>query len=295
MRLVWVTDPHLNFLRVPGSVEAFIRYLREETNCAAFVFTGDLSEAPQLHQHLFELEQGAEVPVYFVLGNHDHYNGSFEESHEIATQHPGYLERRVVELSPEVCLIGQDGWYDAQFGDPQAPRFGMNDWRLIRELHQVPGNPFYNNLARKHNVAARRALIEECRRRAEEQTRIAEETLLRALDQYRTVVFATHVPPFDQATWHEGQMSEPKWIPWFSSKVMGEMLLRIMDQHPEKRLIVLCGHTHGSGIHRPSPNVTVLTGEAYYYRPGIAGMFNVDGDEVRVSFVRLGQVESVPV
>jgi len=37
--------------------------------------------------------------------------------------------------------------------------------------------------------------------------------------------------------------------------------------HPEAELLVLCGHTHGSGVARIAPNLKVITGGADYGTP----------------------------
>jgi 3',5'-cyclic-AMP phosphodiesterase len=42
-----------------------------------------------------------------------------------------------------------------------------------------------------------------------------------------------------------------------------------MDQRPDRRMTVLCGHTHGHGTARILPNLAVITGGAEYGRPEI--------------------------
>jgi predicted MPP superfamily phosphohydrolase len=78
-RLVWVTDPHLEFLRK----ESFMRtcFLGELFNeeAAAILITGDVSNASNLESDLATLAQ-LNKPVYFVLGNHDYYGGTIGAS-----------------------------------------------------------------------------------------------------------------------------------------------------------------------------------------------------------------------
>jgi hypothetical protein len=88
-------------------------------------------------------------------------------------------------------------------------------------------------------------------------------------DGYKQVVFATHVPPFAQAAWHEGQMSDKHWLPWMSSRVMGETLSKVAVENPDVDFLVLCGHTHGRGVYQHSPNLKVLTGESEYRYPRV--------------------------
>jgi Icc protein len=57
---------------------------------------------------------------------------------------------------------------------------------------------------------------------------------------------------------------------------MGEVILEVMATHPEHRLIVLCGHTHGEGETQPLPNVQILTGGADYGHPIVQRMLEFD-------------------
>ena len=56
---------------------------------------------------------------------------------------------------------------------------------------------------------------------------------------------------------------------------MGDVILEIMQQHPARKLTVLCGHTHGAGETKPLANVEVLTGGAVYGAPAIARTFDL--------------------
>jgi predicted MPP superfamily phosphohydrolase len=42
-----------------------------------------------------------------------------------------------------------------------------------------------------------------------------------------------------------------------------------MRQRPDREMLVLCGHTHGGGFHRPLPNLGVITGAAEYFQPTV--------------------------
>jgi hypothetical protein len=94
-----------------------------------------------------------------------------------------------------------------------------------------------------------------------------------ALETYAEVVFLTHVPPFREACWHEGRISDDYWAPHFTCQAVGQAMMEIMRLHPERRLTVLCGHTHGSGETAPRHNLQVITGGAEYGNPQIAGVF----------------------
>jgi hypothetical protein len=50
---------------------------------------------------------------------------------------------------------------------------------------------------------------------------------------------------------------------------MGDVILRIMSDLPDRRLTVLCGHTHGAGTCQPLPNVQIITGGVEYGHPTV--------------------------
>lgn len=78
----------------------------------------------------------------------------------------------------------------------------------------------------------------------------------------------THVPPFKEACLHEGEISGDDWLPYFSSKVMGDVLITIAQQYPEIEFLVLCGHTH-SEANVCYGNLTIEVGKAEYCLPEI--------------------------
>lgn len=278
-KLAWCTDIHLNFLKHLDAQRFFGEYLAaEEPDAGVMVVTGDISETPTLESNLQEFEAGWGRPMYFVLGNHDYYDGSFEEGHEIANTFDGWLNgKSAVELTPKVCLVGNEGWYDAQYGQPYA-RFGMSDWILIKDLVRGAKGNVIPGPMRQVSHEAKTNLIKTCQDRSAALTAEARANLEDALKRYETVVFATHYPPFDKAAWHEGQMSGSMWLPWFTSKNMGTMLREVAHQHKDRRILVLCGHTHGAGVYRAAKNLQVFTGEAVYGAPDLAGLLEIEED-----------------
>ena len=90
-----------------------------------------------------------------------------------------------------------------------------------------------------------------------------------ALARFREVVLLTHVPPLREACWHAGQLSDDQWAPHFTCQAVGQAILEVMAEHPNQKLTVLCGHTHGQGEAQPLANVHILTGGAEYGQPAI--------------------------
>jgi hypothetical protein len=97
-----------------------------------------------------------------------------------------------------------------------------------------------------------------------------------AAEKYADVIAVTHVPPFREAAWYEGRTSDDNFLPHFSCKAAGDAMLRVMNSNPQCNLLVLCGHTHGSGEANLLNNLKVLTGKAVYGSPEVQRVFEVE-------------------
>jgi len=273
MRLGWITDPHLDHLRVFGAAGAFGEAIRSEFEFDALVVTGDIATAPTLKNLLYEFAQAVGGPVYFVLGNHDFYDGSIRQVRRMAPSLSklaglSWLDRAgPVVLDDQTVLVGLGGWADASCGTPHEARFTMTDWRVIKEFRDL-GVSNYDLM-----VGVRQPFIDKSKRLGKTAARMARGPLEAALKLRKDVVFATHYPPFREACWHEGKPSDDTWAPWFTSIAMGEMLAQVAAAHPENRITVLCGHTHGEGFYQHSDNLAVFTGKAQYGRPDVNEVF----------------------
>jgi len=224
---------------------------------------GDIAVAGNLEDKLKQLQSAIQIPIYFVLGNHDYYNGSINQvRHDVKqfTADNDYLfwlpESGPIQLSSDTSLIGHGGWGDARFGDFDESTVYMNDYVTIKELSQI-------------QQAERKTRLQALGDEAAESIQSQLELALKTSD---TVYILTHVPPFQAAAWHEGHPSDDNFAPHFSCKATGETIVKIMSQSPDKKAIVLCGHTHGRGKYLPIDNVTVITCPAEYRYPRIGGV-----------------------
>lgn len=264
MRLAWLTDIHLNFLE-PEELARFYQSVNA-TGADAVLVTGDLAEGPHLVEALSGLADHLAAPLYFVLGNHDYYFRSISrvrsEVRELVARQPRlvYLtEQPARELAPGVGLLGHDGWADARLGDYVRSTVMMHDYKLIAELAGM-------------GKAARWPLLQRLGDEAAAEIRRA---LPRALARFPEVWLLTHVPPFAESCVYDGHPSDAEWLPHFACQAMGQALVEVMQMHPQSRLTVLCGHTHGQAEHRPLPNLLVLTGGAQYGHPRVERVFEV--------------------
>lgn len=275
MRLGWLSDIHLNFLDVLGR-EQFMETLSARS-VDAWLLSGDVGEAPSVVPYLKELERAVSAPVYFVLGNHDFYRGSFRtilsEVHSLAQSSDRlvWLTRDGPQLlAPNLALVGDDGWADGRLGDPLGTPVELNDFHLIEELTGHPRSELVRRLNRlgKESAARLGPKLEEAARECE------------------NVVVVTHVPPFEGASWHEGGISSPDWLPWFSCEAVGMAILRAAEGHPDTDFLVLCGHTHSPGQYSPVSNVVVHTAGASYGRPAVQATLEFDATLISLNLRR---------
>lgn len=264
MKIAWITDPHLNFV-----TKDVIQRLGEAAGRAdIIVITGDIAEAPTVDTCLKVFSSFAKKPIYFILGNHDFYRGSFQSVHTIAkrlhnTKSFKWLSTpgTIIKLTEKTALCGHDGWYDGRFGNYRDSTVELSDFSAILDLSYK---------GKKDRLAVFQEL-------AKTSAIHADIVIRKAFEQgFQDVIFATHVPPFKEAAWHEGKPSDDDYAPYFSSQIMGEFLTKIMEDNPTKNLMVLCGHTHSEGIINPLPNMKVYTGAARYYKPSIQSTFEIE-------------------
>ncbi|MEX2154719.1 MAG: metallophosphoesterase [Gemmatimonadaceae bacterium] len=263
-RLAWATDIHLEFCD-DAAIGGFLDNVAAAAP-DALVLTGDIGQALSVSKFLRRIESGLQCPIYFVLGNHDFYKGSIAAARAEVGELTRSAERLhwlrvtgVIGLTPSSALIGVDGWADGRFGDYARSPVMLNDYLLIQELSGIRAD---ERLRRMQLLAG-------------EDAAILEKNLRAALANHRRVVVATHVPPFAESAWHEGKQSDGNWLPHFSSKACGDVLLAGADANADREILVLCGHTHGGGTVDVRPNLRVITGPAEYGAPGLQHIFEL--------------------
>jgi len=265
MRAAWLTDIHLDFLSEPARAAFFDTIVARRPD--GVFLTGDISVAPSLIAHLRAMADAIDAPIYFVLGNHDFYHGSIAavraavcdcgRSNRLLRYVP---DAGVVPLTQFTALVGHDGWGDSRYGDYARSSVRLHDHVLIEELTGVTPQTLQKRLNRLGNEAAG----------------YLQETLPKALDQFRRVIVLTHVPPFKEACWYQGRVGHDEWLPFFACKAVGDVLRDLMEKRPEHQLDVYCGHTHHPGKAQILPNLCVFTGEAEYGAPQINAIIDID-------------------
>ncbi len=264
-RVAWLTDLHLNFL-LYDDIARFIASVAAKKP-DALLLSGDVAESSDLFMYLRQMVRALQVPIYFVLGNHDYYFSSIDKVRdsirELAREMPELVwlsEANPIDLAPHTGLVGHDGWADARAGDYVRSMVTMYDFELIEELAHLNKEARWVQLKRLGDEAAA-----HIRR-----------VLPVALERFPNVIVLTHVPPWREACWYHGEISNDEWLPHFTCLAMGEAIESIAREYPHRQITVLCGHTHSSGTAHPLPNITVLTGGAEYGAPEIQRVFEFE-------------------
>jgi predicted phosphohydrolase len=274
-RFAWCTDIHLD-----NVIDVDIRALCSrilDVGAQGVFLTGDISTGPDVVGHLRRLRQClGKLPIYFVAGNHDYYGTSVSRGRQALRELGAgsglcYMPCQPhVRLTKATALVGHDGWYDCRNGDPGMTDFLMSDWSQIGEFAagwiMPPG--IYGNDSRgdpgrfaEHVVRTARSLAQE----GAAHVTLGVESACAA--GHKNVLVLTHFPPFVEAV--QGDRRQPGSLPWYSSRTMGEALLRAAETHPRTQFTVLCGHTHTQCSVRLLSNLTCHVGKASYGSPAV--------------------------
>jgi 3',5'-cyclic AMP phosphodiesterase CpdA len=230
----WFTDLHLS-PRHPAERVAWLQRIAAEPGLPVII-SGDISVAPRLVADLVALADAAAAPLYFVLGNHDHYGSSVADVRDrvlaLSERVPAIAwlpPAGVVMLAPGTVLVGVDGWADGRHGDPLGTRLRLNDDRFISELAAQPD--------RRGKLAVKQALADA------DAARLSV-LLERAAPAAPDIVVATHVPPFPDVLPKHGHLASADWLPLLVCGATGAVLRQFAAAHPAHRVTVLSGHTH---------------------------------------------------
>jgi predicted MPP superfamily phosphohydrolase len=268
MKLAWLTDIHLNFLDEDERIKFYQKIIRKKTD--AVIISGDIAEGSSVCDLLIEMVNVLKRPIYFVLGNHDYYCSSVNEvtkDIEKLTKNNNQLywlkTSGILALNENTILLGQDGWADGRLGDYQNSRVELNDSRLIGELFQ-------------QRILGRNQLLQKMQSLADIDAKNLKADLISAVSHNpKKIIVVTHIPPFKEVSMHKGKISDNDWLPFFSSKASGDVLIDISQKNPAIEFLVLCGHTHSKSIYQPLGNMIIKAGSAQYYRPTVQEVIEV--------------------
>ncbi|MDM4017784.1 metallophosphoesterase family protein [Roseiconus lacunae] len=258
VRLAWSSDIHLNH----ATLRAWDQWVAGHPvgDLRGLLVTGDLSEAEDVFFQLGRIAETFPLPIYFVLGNHDFYGSSIGAVRRVVTSMSRNQPRLVyltdsapIELSAGHFLVGEDGWGDGTVGDYVGSPVRLNDFALIEDFAAQQPGEWLDRLMQLGRESAERL-----------------GSKLGGLPGNASVVHvATHVPPFRESCWYNGQTTDDNWAPFFVCGQLGEVLLDYARAHPAVELQVYCGHTHSPGVAKMLGNLTVHTAGAVYGEPKV--------------------------
>lgn len=251
-KYLWFTDTHLD-AALPWATFSFLKTLKQEKPTGIFL-TGDISNGILTCFHLKMLAKTVDCPIYFVLGNHDIWFSSFEARYqqirELCRQHSNLIwlsESEIIGLNEEVAVIGADGWYDAQLGEPKYLKYSLDRF-LIEDFKKLP----YLD-----------SKIEAFRHLADISSKNISNKLEQALDlNYKTIYILTHMPPWKEATRDESSILKDFWLPYNANIRLGNAIEEIMQYRKKRNVVVLSGHTHHPEFIRISRNIQCQVGKA---------------------------------
>jgi predicted MPP superfamily phosphohydrolase len=266
MKAGWLSDIHLD-----ACAEHRIERLIDEvlaSECGLVLLGGDISNAHALEHHLSLMARRIELPIYFVLGNHDFYGSNFDSvealSEALSDTFSNLHFLTAVELPTllldNVALIGCGDFADGRLGNYQDSPVLLNDFRLIDDL----------------SGWSREAQLCTLNKRGDRAAHLLDERLDRLSESVEYVIVLLHVPPFANAAWHEGAPSNDDFLPYFSCKAVGDVLMAHFSGKGSRKCLALCGHTHGSGEYAPTSSMKVLTAGAEYGAPAVQKVFELD-------------------
>jgi predicted phosphohydrolase len=280
VKVLWATDVHLTAADVEV-VEVFCTSVNGQS-AEALLLGGDVAEAPVLVEWLSFLAERIDIPIYFVLGNHDYYGSSVsdvrDQMRRLDNPRLKWLpDVGVANLGEGIALVGHGGWGDARWGNFSRSPVILTDYIAIRDLGAAFDLDLFDGNLR--NQGRLKKALGELGKDAAESLR---PFLAEAVAVSRQVIVLNHVPPFREACWHDGRISDDNWLPGFTCKAMGDLLAETAMATPECDITVLCGHTHGTGVADILPNLRAFTGEAQYGRVDFK-VVEIDDRSVRVT------------
>lgn len=255
---IWATDIHLNYFS-DEYISNFGKSLAKDYKAKGLIISGDISLGNKLERNLKTLSDAVQMPIYYVLGNHDYWYSSFAEIDALVdrlSSDSGLIDlnKSIVKINDSTALTGFTGWYDCKFGKIN-PEVKMSDWIKISDyLDQDYLNVSINRSNKYLDFKDRLSTIKD--------------------SGFDNQIIVTHFPPFEKLI--KGK-KEAK--PFYGSSIAGDTLLSIKNQY--SKIVCLSGHTHNRATYQVG-NLSCYVGEACRGKPSLAGTINEDTLEVKL-------------
>ena len=247
---LWITDCHIKILGRYKLLNAIL----DQKPYAVFM-TGDFSEGFSYLSDLEFIGKRIGLKFYFVRGNHELWGSSFAKVdqgiRELCLKYKNLVwmtDAGIVPLNEETCLIGTDGWYSAEVGNPTYLKYTF-DWFMIEDFRKLPDM---------------KARIEKFRELANDSAKLMSQRLEEAFETYKMVYMLTHIPTHPEANRVNSWLSEKFWEPYNTNLVLGQAIDKIMEKYKKRYLCVLSGHIHANMTVNLSRNSELRVGKGSY-------------------------------
>lgn len=277
MKVAWFTDIHLDCVDDP--IQHAENMSEQSRHADAIFITGDLSNSNKLLMHLRILEESIEKPIFFILGNHDFYFSDVASVRKNVVEACNnlrfcrYLSSiPYIRISKGVTLIGHDGWCDAGNGDLNSSQVIMNDWIKIGDYR-----PALLPLAGGMQISKLK-VAEIAKNICSTSVRHVLQGIKCAIqEKSEKIIVMTHVPPFAESFVFSPSkgMNAVDALPWYTSRMMGNMLFNAAKSCPKIQFTVMSGHTHAAFDQKILNNLTVKVGASEYGSPSLAGILDI--------------------
>jgi predicted phosphohydrolase len=251
-KYIWLTDSHLYFFNRYKLLNSIL-----DQKAKAVFLTGDFSEGPSFLSNLEFFGKKLGRPLYFVMGNHEYHFSSFAKTHQavrdLCAKYPNLIwmtENGIVPLNDEAAVIGTEGWYSVDVGNPIYLQYTF-DWWMIEEFRKLP---------------SMKKRIEKFKDLASDSAKLITKNLSEAIETYKTVYLLTHFPPYREADRYHSWISETFWEPYNTNITMGKAIDKVMENNKKRNVIVLSGHTHSPMQIHVSRNVECRVGKGSYHK-----------------------------
>lgn len=265
---IWITDPHIPHVSDKERIEFFERF---EKHKGDFFITGDYASAMSICRILKDIDKSAQGRVFTVLGNHDFYGSSIKDVRRLIGElglgakkdsgvfcfEPGLLDSPILlNEETKTYVVGTGGVGDGLAGHGQPGKLGLNDEFAIEELR----------LAR-NDRRLERALMGY----GHEHAGYLASLLAKVPEDAKEVIVLTHVPPWPEATWHDGKPSDDDGLTRFCWLQGGVVIDAAAKSRPNLKIQVYCGHTHTGG-QMIKDNIVCYTGGNRYGQGHVNGL-----------------------
>lgn len=259
MKIAYTSDIHLNFLSYQRRLKLYTEI--ENLKADTLLIAGDIGESNGLVNYLTELQNHVTAPVCFVLGNHDFYKGSIQQTQQLADEYSAlnwkkatYLSTQnyILDIDTRTAIIGHDGWADGRSGDYNNLSVELNDFYQIAELQ---------NLTKEKRLEKMQELAD-----------IANAHIIKGLTNTikggaKNIIIVTHVPPWAKASRYRGRIANPDFLPYYCSMELGIKIEKAM-KNQDANLTVICGHTHCPYAEQIG-NIRVIVNGSDYNKPKV--------------------------